>query len=128
MLARYQITRGVPASALPKGVRQDTRKHTHHVLHPTEEIVEEYLADPNEAAFKRFAKQYRKLLDERFKADRAPFDKLAELAGETDVYLGCNCPTKKNPKVEHCHTWLALEFFRKHYPKLDVRMPNTSSS
>jgi uncharacterized protein YeaO (DUF488 family) len=126
MLARYQIARGVPASALPKGVRQDTRKHTHHVLRPSEAMVEEYLADPSEAAWKRFAKDYRKLIEERFKVDRAPFDELAALASETDVYLGCSCPTKHNPKVEHCHTWLALEFFHKHYPKLDVRMPKPS--
>ena len=124
MLARYQIARGVPASALPKGVRQDTRKHTRHVLRPSEAIVEAYLAAPSEAAWRRFAKDYRKLLAQRFAEDRRPFDQIAELARETDVWLGCNCPTKKNPNVEHCHTWLALEFFRKHYPELDVRMPS----
>jgi len=124
MLARYQIARGVPASALPKGVRQDTRKHTRHVLRPSEAIVEAYLAAPSEAAWRRFAKDYRKLLAQRFAEDRRPFDQIAEQARETDVWLGCNCPTKKNPNVEHCHTWLALEFFRKHYPELDVRMPS----
>ncbi|HVH97549.1 MAG TPA: hypothetical protein VM869_02520 [Enhygromyxa sp.] len=124
MLARYQIARGVPASALPKGVRQDTRKHTRHVLRPSEAIVEAYLAAPSEAAWRRFAKDYRKLLAQRFAEDRRPFDQIAELARETDVWLGCNCPTKKNPNVEHCHTWLALEFFRKHYPELEVRMPS----
>jgi len=124
MLARYQIARGVPASALPKGVRQDTRKHTRHVLRPSEAIVEAYLAAPSEAAWRRFAKDYRKLLAQRFAEDRRPFDQIAEQARETDVWLGCNCPTKKNPNVEHCHTWLALEFFRKHYPELEVRMPS----
>lgn len=121
MLARYQIARGVPASALPKGIRQDTRKHTHHVLRPSAAMVETYLAAPSEPAWQRFAKQYRALLDQRFAEDRGPFDAIAELAGETDVYLGCSCPTKRNPNVEHCHTALALEFFREHYPKLDVR-------
>jgi uncharacterized protein YeaO (DUF488 family) len=123
MLARYQIARGVPASALPKGVRQDTRKHTHHVLRPTPEMVEDYLAAPSEAAWRRFAKQYRELLAQRFAEDRGPFDEIAELARETDVHLGCSCPTKKNPNIEHCHTWLALEFFRRHYRDVDVRMP-----
>jgi uncharacterized protein YeaO (DUF488 family) len=123
MLARYQIARGVPASALPKGVRQDTRKHTHHVLRPTEEMVEAFLAAPTEAAWQRFARQYRKLLDQRFAADREPFDRIAELARTTNVYLGCSCPTKRNPNVGHCHTVLALEFFRAHYPDLDVRSP-----
>jgi uncharacterized protein YeaO (DUF488 family) len=126
MLARYQIARGVPASALPKGVRQDTRKHTHHVLRPSEAMVEAYLADPSETAWRRFAKEYRALLEQRFAEDREPFDEIAKLAGETHVYLGCNCPTKHNPNVEHCHTWLALEFFLEHYPKLDVRFPGSS--
>jgi hypothetical protein len=124
MLARYQIARGVPASALPKGIRQDTRKHTHHVLRPTEEMVAAYLAAPSESAWKRFAKDYRKLLAQRFAEDRGPFDAIAKLARETDVYLGCSCPTKRNPNVEHCHTVLALEFFARHYPDLDVRRPS----
>jgi uncharacterized protein YeaO (DUF488 family) len=124
MLTRYQIARGVPASALPKGVRQDTRKHTHHVLRPSEAMVEAYLAAPSEAAWRRFAKEYRELLEQRFATDRGPFDAIAKLAREADVHLGCNCPTKRNPNVEHCHTWLALEFFRKHYPALDVRLPS----
>lgn len=86
--------------------------------------MEAYLAAPSEAAWRRFAKDYRKLLAQRFAEDRRPFDQIAEQARETDVWLGCNCPTKKNPNVEHCHTWLALEFFRKHYPELEVRMPS----
>src|SRR4029078_6373935 len=110
------VALGVPAAALPKAIRQDTRKHTHHVLRPTEAMVETYLAAPTEAAWQRFAKQYRALLDKRFADDRAPFDEIAELADETDVYLGCSCPTKRNPNVKHCHTFLALEFFHKHYP------------
>jgi uncharacterized protein YeaO (DUF488 family) len=125
MLARYHIMRGVAASALPAGVRQDTRKHTHHVVRPTAELVEEYLAAPSEAAWTRFAKRYRMLLAQRFAAERERFDELADLARSHDVYLGCSCPTKQNPNVRHCHTWLALEFFRQHYPDLDVRMPAT---
>jgi uncharacterized protein YeaO (DUF488 family) len=124
MLARYQIARGVPATALPKGVRQDTRKHTHHVLRPSEAMVDTYLAAPSDAAWRRFAKDYRALLERRFAEDRKPFDEIAELASETDVYLGCSCPTQRNPNVEHCHTFLALGFFRKHYPKLDVHLPS----
>ena len=123
MLTRYQMTRGVPAAQLPKGVRQDTRKHTQHVLRPTAEMVTEFLEAPSASASRSFAARYRALLAERFASDRAAFDAIASLAGETDVLLGCNCPTKKNPDVRHCHTWLALEFFHAHYPDLEVRMP-----
>lgn len=124
MLARYSMVRGVPTSALPKGIRQDTRKHTRHVLRPTEEMVREYLAEPTAAAWKRFSKRYEALLDERFAADRAPFDALAELARKNDVYLGCSCPTKANPDVRHCHTYLALAYMKRRYRDLDVRMPD----
>lgn len=47
-----------------------------------------------------------------------PFDGLAR---RPDVYLGCSCPTKTNPDVRRCHTWLALEFIRERCPDLDVR-------
>jgi uncharacterized protein YeaO (DUF488 family) len=123
MLARYSMIRGAPASALPRGIRQDTRKHTHHVLRPTPEMVSTYLAAPSEAAWRAFADEYRALLDARFAADRAPFDQLAALARDHDVYLGCSCPTKANPDVRHCHTWLALRFMQRRYRDLDVRMP-----
>jgi hypothetical protein len=123
MLTRYRIARGVPALALPKGVRQDTRRHTRHVLRPTGAMVEGYLAAPGEQAWRCFAKDYRALLEERFARQRSAFDELAELAHRSDVHLGCNCPTKRNPSVRRCHTWLALEFFRRRYPNLDVRMP-----
>ena len=124
MLTRYQMARGVPASKLPKGVRMDTRKHTRSVLRPTPTMVEDYLRAPSDAAWKRLAREYRELLLQRFREDRAAFDEIAELARTNDVHLGCSCPTKKNPDVRHCHTWLALEFFRKHYRDLDVRMPS----
>jgi len=124
MLTRYRIERGVPAAALPKGMRQDTRKHTRHVLRPTAALVEAYLAAPGEGAWRRFADAYRALLEKRFAAKRSAFDALAELARRNDVHLGCNCPTQKNPEVRRCHTWLALEFFRERYPDLDVRMPH----
>jgi hypothetical protein len=123
MLSRYQMARGAPASKLPKGVRQDARKHTRHVLRPEASMVKEYLAAPSEAAWARFAEGYRALIDARFHEDRAPFDALAELAREQDVFLGCSCPTKANPDVRRCHTWLALEWMRARYPDLDVRMP-----
>jgi uncharacterized protein YeaO (DUF488 family) len=127
MLSRYQMARGVPASKLPKGIRQDTRKHTKHVLRPPAELVFEYLSSPSDAAWNAMAKKYRAELEKRFKADRRPFDELAELARNDDVFLGCSCPTKKNPNVRHCHTWLALEFFRERYPDLEVRMPEPRS-
>jgi uncharacterized protein YeaO (DUF488 family) len=117
------MARGVPASRLPKGLRQDTRKHTHHVLRPSEEMVERYLAAPGDKTWQAFAKAYRALVAQRFAADRRPFDELAALARTRDVHLGCSCPTAHNPDVRRCHTWLALEFMRAHYPELDVRMP-----
>lgn len=126
MLARYKIYRGKPPAgvALPDGIRQDTRKHTRHCLRPTKESVAAYLADPSEQAWQAFAAAYLATINERFLANSAAFDKLAELASDDDVFLGCSCPTEKNPDVEHCHTVLALEFMRKHYPSLDVRLPS----
>jgi hypothetical protein len=125
MLARYRIIRGKrPASEpLPDGVRIDTRKHTRHCLRPEAASVRAFLAEPSAAAFKRFAAAYRSTLQQRFAADREPFDALAEQARETNVFLGCNCPTRQNPDVQHCHTTLALAFMKRKYPKLSVRRP-----
>ena len=122
VLTRYSIVRGAKASTLPAGVRQDTRKHTRHVLRPTEELVEAVLGHADDpAAWKRFEKDYRALLEQRFVDDRARFDALAALARRETVHLGCNCPTAKNPDVRRCHTTLALAFMKKKYPDLDVR-------
>ena len=85
-------------------------------------MVAEVLADGSDAAWRAFARRYRAVLDERFSADRSPFDRLADLAREQDVHLGCNCPTAKNPDVRRCHTALALAFMKQHYPDLDVRL------
>lgn len=124
MLARYSMIRGAPASALPQGIRQDTRKHTHHVLRPTAEMVEEALGHTeNDATWASFSRRYRALLDERFAADRAPFDALAALARVNEVHLGCSCPTAKSPDVRRCHTTLALAWMKQRYPDLDVRLP-----
>ena len=123
MLSRYHMVRGAAASMLPKGVRQDTRKHTHHVLRPTEAMVTAYLGAPGDATWEHLRTAYRALLAARFAEDRRPFDAITELARHEDVYLGCSCPTQQNPDVRRCHTWLALEFFREHYDDLDVRMP-----
>jgi uncharacterized protein YeaO (DUF488 family) len=124
VLGRYTMIRGAPVSKLPKGIRQDTRKHTHHVLRPTPELVEKALGGPgDDAAWRAFAKGYRALLETRFRADRAPFDALAETARANDVWLGCSCPTAKQPDVRRCHTALALAFMKERYPDLAVRMP-----
>ncbi len=124
MLARYSMVRGAPAESLPKGIRQDTRKHTRHVLRPDAEMVEAVMAHADDAsAWRTFASRYRALLSRRFSEDRAPFEALAELARTEDVYLGCNCPTAKNPDVRRCHTSLALAFMKAHYPDLEVRLP-----
>lgn len=123
MLARYTMERGRPASELPQGVRQDTRKHTRHCLRPTAELVEHYLSRPTRAAWSEFERDYLEIVEERYRKDRAPFDALAQAAKVTDVYLGCSCPTKKNPDVQHCHTTLALRFMKRRYPQLEVVLP-----
>jgi hypothetical protein len=125
MLARYRIVRGrrSPDDPLPDGVRQDTRKHTRHVLRPTRDLVDGLLEDASAASYERFARGYRQLLAQRFAAERARFEQLAELARRANVYLGCNCPTTRQPDVRRCHTALALAFLRERYPDLDVRMP-----
>jgi uncharacterized protein YeaO (DUF488 family) len=125
MLARYRIVRGArsPDDPLPDGVRQDTRKHTRHVLRPSPELVSLVLEDPSAQGFARFRRGYQRLLEQRFTKERERFDELAELAGRANVYLGCNCPTGRQRDVQHCHTVLALDFMRVHYPTLFVRFP-----
>ena len=125
MLARYRIVRGrrPPDEPLPVGKRQDTRKHTRHVLRPTTEMVARLLKAPDARGFAEFRNAYRELLNQRFSSERPAFDALAELARTHDVYLGCNCPTNKQPDVRRCHTSLALAFFKEHYPDLDIRLP-----
>jgi hypothetical protein len=125
MLARYKIYRGKrPGNEpLPSGIRQDIRKHTRHCLRPEEEVVAEYLAEPTLATWKKFATEYVRNLEHRFEQDSAPFDHLADLAIENDVYIGCSCPTVKNPDVSHCHTVLALQFMNKRYSVLEVEFP-----
>jgi hypothetical protein len=127
MLSRYQIERGKAASAMPPelrdAIRQDTRKHTRHVLRPTVEIVAAYLDNPTGTNWNTFKVEYQRILQRRFSDDRVPIDELARLAQNADVILGCSCPTAKNPNVKHCHTWLALEFMRAKYGKLEIRFP-----
>ncbi len=123
MLARYQMKRGAPRADLPQGIRHDARKHTRHVLAPTRELVEAHLSEPGDLAWQAFRQGYLAILRRRFEADRDRFDALADLALGDDVFIGCSCPTKKNPDVRHCHTWLALEFMREIYPDLEVVFP-----
>ncbi len=125
MLARYKIYRGPRPrqDPLPEGIRKDTRRHRGHILSPTKELVEEYLADPNEAAWRKFKREYSALLERRFKKDHSPFVKFAQLAIEQDVFIGCSCPTKTNPDVSHCHTYLALQFMKKKFTELHVVLP-----
>ncbi len=125
MLARYKIYRGKPPAGAqrPDGIRQDTRKHTKHCLRPPAEIVLEYLANPSAKAWNKFKSSYLRSLKERWTADPTPFDDLANLATTEDVYLGCSCPTVKNPDVHHCHTVLALKFMNERYAALKVEFP-----
>ena len=125
MLARYKIYRGQRPSGepLPQGIRQDTRKHTRHILRPSATMVATFLAAGSAQAWKEFRDEYRRLVEQRFAEDRTPFDRLAELASLQDVYLGCSCPTAKNPDVMRCHTVLALRFVQRKYPQLTVALP-----
>lgn len=124
MLSRYTMERGRPASELPAGVRQDTRKHTRHCLRPPGELVERYLADPTAEGWRHFEREYLAAVEQRYRSDPEPFDALSRLAAEKDVYLGCSCPTRKNPDVRRCHTTLALCFMQRLYPALDVVLPD----
>ena len=126
MLARYKIYRGPrdPADPLPVGVRQDTRwRRTKHPLHPGEAMVKEFLAAPSVAAWRAFRKAYWDELERRYRKNREPFHELADLAGESDVFIGCSCPTNANPRVDHCHTFVALEFMKSKYPDLPIEFP-----
>jgi len=125
MLGRYHMKRGkrAPDDPLPEGSRQGTRKHTEHPLRPEAEAVTTYLAAPSNAAWEAFAERYRSVVGERFPRNRAPFDAIAQAARDTDVWFGCSCPTKSNPDLRKCHTFLALEFFAERYPDLEIRWP-----
>ncbi len=125
MLFRYKIIRGKRPSGdpRPKGHVQDTRKHTRHCLRPTAEMVEQFLASPTSRAWSAFKTRYLALLEARFREDPEPFRALADLARNEDVHLGCNCPTKKNPNVHHCHTVVALQFMKRKFSTLEVVLP-----
>jgi hypothetical protein len=124
-LGRYRIVRGKrsPEEPLPEGVRQDTRKHTRHCCRPEPDRVAAFLAAPDDFAWGAFADAYRALLEVRFAEDPAAFEGIAQTAQSESVWLGCNCPTKKNPDVRRCHTWLALSFFAERFPGLRVDFP-----
>ena len=127
MLARYRIERGRKIEDLPPrlraGVRMDTRKHTKHCLRPAPELVARFQDDYSDAAWEEFAREYEELLAARFREDRTPIDRLRDLARDADVFIGCSCPTAKNPDVNHCHTVLALRFMKARYPELAVELP-----
>ena len=130
MLGRYRIIRGKrPANdARPKGICQDCRAHTRHCLRPDKVAVNRYLADPSPQSWRQFRAAYLAQLKQRFQTDRAPFDELADLAMREDVFIGCNCPTRKNPDLRRCHTILALQFMRNKYRRLQIELPQDVSS
>ena len=109
MLARYRIIRGkrLPSDPLADGKRQDTKwRRRKHPLRATEAAVKRYLASPGEKAWRELRQAY-----------------LAELARKQDVFIGCSCPTKANPRLDRCHTWLALEFMKRKHAKRHVSFP-----
>ena len=130
MISRYKIYRGKrPAQdPLPDGIRQDTRKHTSHVLAPETKMVFRALADSTAAGWARFEKAYVELLESRYKSNRDAFAELVKLSESNDVYIGCNCPTQAQPDVMRCHTVVALRFLRKKFRGLDVRLPDPAAS
>jgi hypothetical protein len=95
------------------------------VLRPTPELVTRFLEDPSERGFRNFRRDYLALLRERWKTERNAFDALASRATAGDVFIGCNCPTHRQPDVLRCHTSIALEFIASHYPKLSVVLPTS---
>ena len=126
VLARYRIVRGrrPENDPLPDGRRIDIRKHTRHVLRADPERVENLLRDPNDPErVEAFRKAYLQLLQRRFEDDPSEFEEIAEQARDGDVYLGCSCPTKRQPDVRKCHTVLALQFFRERFGDLEVIDP-----
>jgi hypothetical protein len=87
-------------------------------------MVARYLVRASSYSWDSCARDYLALLESRFTNDREPFDDLATLALENDVYIGCSCPTARNPNVYHCHTVLALRFMQQYYPSLRVVLPS----
>jgi hypothetical protein len=77
--------------------------------------VKDYLAAPDEKAWRELRKAYLDLLQKRFREDKTPFARIADLAMTKDVFIGCSCPTKANPRVDRCHTFIALEFMKSRY-------------
>ena len=64
------------------------------------------------------------LLRTRYGSDPTAFERVAKLARDQNVYLGCNCPTKHNPDVRRCHTVLALQFMAERFPDLQIELPH----
>lgn len=124
MIGRYTILRGAPKASFPAGVRQDTRKHTQHFLAPTPEMVAAVFGARGSArAWGSYAEAYRALLESRYAADPKRFALLATMSKWHDVWLGCSCPSSKNPDVGRCHTILALRFLKQRFPEIDVVLP-----
>ena len=74
-----------------------------------------------ETGWPDFRAAYLALLKSRFAEDPRPFQQLARDASAGDVHLGCNCPTKRQPQVLHCHTTLALAFMAEQFRGLEVQ-------
>lgn len=121
MLSRFQIKRGVNYPRVPGALFKDTRKHVKaHVLAPTKDMVTRYLSQPTLDTWQWFQREY--LLELQKRADERPeeFEELRRLAQTGDYYLGCSCPTPRNPLPCRCHTIVALEFMKERYPDLNV--------
>ncbi|MDP7742454.1 MAG: hypothetical protein QGF67_13515 [Lentisphaeria bacterium] len=125
MLARYKMYRfSRPADdPLPDGIRKDTRWKTKHCLAPPRPLVETYLSDISDAAWAHFEVAYLELLEQRYADDPGPFEKLAAMAMEKDLFIGCSCPTQKNPNPMHCHTVPALRFLSSKFPDIEIQLP-----
>jgi len=108
---------------LPQGIRISTLHKTEHCFAQTKEIVQVYLEKPTSENWDIYVKKYIALLEHRFIERRKEFEEIADLAMNNNVFIGCYCPTKKNPDVYRCHTVLALKFMKDKYPDLIVKLP-----
>jgi hypothetical protein len=86
-------------------------------------MVTEFLSGSVADPWQIFKHRYLTLIRRRFQEDRTLFDTLAADAMCSNVYLGCSCPTQRNPDVRQCHTYPALEFMGQSYPDLLVVFP-----
>ena len=86
-------------------------------------VVGIYLGDISDAAWAHSEVAYLESLEQRYADNPSPFEKLAAMAMEKDVFIGCSYPTQKNPNPMHCHTVPALRFISSKFPDIEIQLP-----